>query len=261
MKQKNSLWHQLREVVRICRVIVEVVRVQLVLKASYKVIPMKRGGLNLTVRKSRYHLTILEDEKSLSSHISRDIPGGEKEYGQRTAVDKSVITPVIERVQTEVELPDKERVFVWDTMAVIRMASIIVRMKPEESVKLMRNFADDREFAGQEYMIGMASGAAFGHPVLSRMKLKRARRKAHLACVLNYKGELRLATIKERTVLILDRMDRETIQMLGGIINYPELFRGILRDEEHILGVKKGALGAVRKEMLPKEPDEPRSQK
>lgn len=74
------------------------------------------------------------------------------------------------------------------------------------------------------------------------------------------KGEMRLASIKERTVVILDRVDRETIRMLGGIINYQELFRGILRDEEHILGVKKGALEAVRNEMIPKEPEEPRSQ-
>ena len=220
---------------------------------------MKRGGLNLTVRKSRYHLTILEDEKSLSSHISRDIPGGEKEHGGRTGVDKSVITPVLEKVQTEVELPDKERVFVFDTMAVLRMALIIIRMKPEESEKLMRTLSEDREFAGQEYMIGMASGAAFGHPILSRVKLRRARHKACLACVINYKGEMRLASIKEETVVILDRMDRETIQMLGGIINYQELFRGILRDEEHILGVKKGALEAVRREMTPKEPEEPNS--
>ncbi len=243
----------LRRFIRFLRRMRQLLRIFDVI-TRYKVIPLRDEGILLTIPGSTYHDTILVNRESVSSHITRNIPGGDVEHPERVGIKRETYDRAIQSsVQREIELPDSKKVFVFDKMSLARFSVVVLTMTWENRKAMADAFERDRLQAAQDIIIGMASGKIFGRVILSKMKLKQARKRGHTACVLEYEDKIRLATIKERSLVIVNMMDRETLEIMGRIINYYDLVRHLATDEQHLLGVDADMVEGLRKQVPPRD--------
>lgn len=218
--------------------------------SRHRVKRMKRGGLLLTIEGSRFHDTILTEEGIVSSHIARDSPGGGKDYLERSECDDAALDSILQRsVKCEVELSGRQWVFIWDRMVIFKLALALLLMNNERRSAITKKLEAVGFVDAQVMLIQMATGEMFGFRILSKLRLKNARKRGNHACVLNYGGKMHLGTIKEKTVVIAEMIGEEDFEGLAGIVKYDELMRHLILDEGHLLQVGPMTQEKFRKEL------------